>query len=76
MEVETVVRDNGVVLVTMAILEGVPHVGISSEQLKRLATSGRQFQQTARRDIAQVVASSGNSATIVSVTMFLLTRSA
>jgi pseudouridylate synthase len=46
MEVETVVRDNGVVLVTMAILEGVPHVGISSEQLKRLATSGRQFQQT------------------------------
>jgi hypothetical protein len=37
MEVETVIRDNGAVPTTIAILEGVPHVGLSSEQLKRLA---------------------------------------
>lgn len=30
-------------------------IGLSSEQLKRLAISGRQFQKTARRDIAHVV---------------------
>lgn len=30
-------------------------IGLNSEQLKRLAVSGRQFQKTARRDIAHVV---------------------
>lgn len=30
-------------------------IGLTSEQLKRLAISGRQFQKTARRDIAHVV---------------------
>ncbi|KAL6909605.1 hypothetical protein ACP4OV_001886 [Aristida adscensionis] len=70
MEVEAVVRDNGAVPATIAILDGVPHVGLSSEQLKRLAISGRQFQKTARRDIAHVVASGANGATTVSATMF------
>uniref|UniRef100_A0A0E0LWM2 Pseudouridine-5'-phosphate glycosidase n=1 Tax=Oryza punctata TaxID=4537 RepID=A0A0E0LWM2_ORYPU len=70
MEVEAVVRENGAVPATIAILDGVPHVGLSSEQLKSLAVNGRQFQKTARRDIAHVVASGGNGATTVSATMF------
>ncbi|CAD6341657.1 unnamed protein product, partial [Miscanthus lutarioriparius] len=70
MEVEAIVRDNGAIPATIAILDGVPHVGLNSEQLKRLAISGRQFQKTARRDIAHVVASGGNGATTVSATMF------
>ncbi|XP_062213088.1 pseudouridine-5'-phosphate glycosidase-like isoform X1 [Phragmites australis] len=70
MEVEAIVRENGAVPATIAILDGVPHVGLSSEQLRRLAISGRQFQKTARRDIAHVVASGGNGATTVSATMF------
>ncbi|CAM0144548.1 unnamed protein product [Urochloa decumbens] len=69
-EVEAVVRETGAIPATIAILDGVPHVGLSSEQLKRLAISGRQFQKTARRDIAHVVASGGNGATTVSATMF------
>ncbi|XP_025793921.1 uncharacterized protein LOC112874670 isoform X1 [Panicum hallii] len=69
-EVEAVVRDGGAIPATIAILDGVPHVGLSSEQLKRMAISGRQFQKTARRDIAHVVASGGNGATTVSATMF------
>ncbi|KAF0897977.1 hypothetical protein E2562_001667 [Oryza meyeriana var. granulata] len=70
MEVEAIVRENGAVPATIAILDGVPHVGLTSEQLKSLAVSGRQFQKTARRDIAHVVASGGNGATTVSATMF------
>ncbi|VAH86996.1 unnamed protein product [Triticum turgidum subsp. durum] len=70
MEVEAIVRENGAVPATIAILNGVPHVGLNSEQLKNLAISGSQFQKTARRDIAQVVASGGNGATTVSATMF------
>ncbi|KAK3148699.1 hypothetical protein QOZ80_3AG0207530 [Eleusine coracana subsp. coracana] len=74
MEVEAIVRENGAVPATIAILDGVPHVGLSSEQLKRLALSGRQFQKTARRDIAHVVASGGNGATTVSATMFFANK--
>uniref|UniRef100_N1QTA8 Pseudouridine-5'-phosphate glycosidase n=1 Tax=Aegilops tauschii TaxID=37682 RepID=N1QTA8_AEGTA len=70
MEVEAIVRENGAVPATIAILNGVPHVGLNSEQLKNLAISGSQFQKTARRDIAQVVASGSNGATTVSATMF------
>ncbi|KAK3145417.1 hypothetical protein QOZ80_3BG0252590 [Eleusine coracana subsp. coracana] len=74
MEVEAIVRENGAVPATIAILDGVPHVGLSSEQLKRLAISGTQFQKTARRDIAHVVACGGNGATTVSATMFFANK--
>ncbi|KAL6638309.1 hypothetical protein ACP70R_025881 [Stipagrostis hirtigluma subsp. patula] len=70
MEVEAVVRENGAVPATIAILDGVPHVGLNSEQLRNLAISGGKFQKTARRDIAHVVASGANGATTVSATMF------
>nr|ACN35173.1 unknown [Zea mays] len=70
MEVEAIIRDNGAIPATIAVLDGVPHVGLNNEQLKRLAISGRQFQKTARRDIVHVIASGGNGATTVSATMF------
>ncbi|CAN1250596.1 Pseudouridine-5'-phosphate glycosidase [Linum perenne] len=55
---------------TVAILDGVPCIGLSAEQLERLATLGTRAQKTARRDIAYVVASRRNGATTVSATMF------
>ncbi|GAU48343.1 hypothetical protein TSUD_267680 [Trifolium subterraneum] len=70
-EVEGIVRENGAVPATIAILDGVPCVGLSAEELKRLATLGTKAQKTARRDIAYVVARGGNGATTVSATMFL-----
>lgn len=69
-EVETIVRDNGAVPATIAILDGVPCIGLSAHQLERLATLGTKAHKTARRDIAQIVASRGNGATTVSATMF------
>ncbi|KAL5707036.1 pseudouridylate synthase [Ranunculus cassubicifolius] len=69
-EVEAIVRENGAVPATIAILNGVPCVGLSVEELERLANLGTKAQKTARRDIAQVVASRGNGATTVSATMF------
>ncbi|CAL5211216.1 unnamed protein product [Lathyrus oleraceus] len=69
--VEAVVRDNGAVPATIAILDGVPRIGLSGEELERLATLGTKAQKTARRDIAYVVARGGNGATTVSGTMFL-----
>ncbi|KAF7840429.1 Pseudouridine-5'-phosphate glycosidase isoform C [Senna tora] len=70
-EVEAIVRENGAVPATIAILDGTPCVGLSTEDLERLAILGTRAQKTARRDIAHVVASGGNGATTVSATMFL-----
>ncbi|KAH9741571.1 Indigoidine synthase A family protein [Citrus sinensis] len=54
-EVEAIVRNNGAVPATIAILEGLPCVGLSTEELERLAKLGSKAQKTARRDIAHVV---------------------
>ncbi|KAJ8770923.1 hypothetical protein K2173_022095 [Erythroxylum novogranatense] len=68
-EVEAIVRNNGAVPATIAILDGVPCIGLSLEELERLATLGTRAKKTARRDIAHVVASRGNGATTVSASM-------
>ncbi|KAI4353559.1 hypothetical protein L6164_002498 [Bauhinia variegata] len=73
-EVETIVRENGAVPATVAILDGTPCIGLSLEELERLAKLGAKAQKTARRDIAHVVATGGNGATTVSATMFLASR--
>ncbi|XP_043723053.1 pseudouridine-5'-phosphate glycosidase isoform X2 [Telopea speciosissima] len=69
-EVEAIVRENGAVPATMAILDGIPCIGLTSEELEKLAKLGTKAQKTARRDIAYVVATRGNGATTVSSTMF------
>ncbi|KAK9084591.1 hypothetical protein Sjap_025002 [Stephania japonica] len=69
-EVEAIVKENGAVPATIAILDGVPCIGLSMNELKRLASLGPSAQKTARRDIAHIVATRGNGATTVSATMF------
>ncbi|BAT82998.1 hypothetical protein VIGAN_04009000 [Vigna angularis var. angularis] len=69
-EVESIVRENGAVPATIAILDGTPCVGLSLEELERLASLGTSARKTARRDIANVVARGENGATTVSATMF------
>ncbi|XP_008450374.2 pseudouridine-5'-phosphate glycosidase isoform X1 [Cucumis melo] len=73
-EVEAIVRKNGAVPATVAILDGTPCVGLNEEELERLSILGNRVQKTARRDIAQVVASGGNGATTVSATMFFASK--
>ncbi|PIN17415.1 hypothetical protein CDL12_09931 [Handroanthus impetiginosus] len=70
-EVEAIIRQNGAVPATIVILDGMPCVGLSLEELERLAILGSKARKTARRDIAHVVATRGNGATTVSATMFL-----
>ncbi|CAN8303003.1 unnamed protein product [Cochlearia groenlandica] len=69
-EVESIVRENGAVPATIAILNGVPCIGLSDEELERLASMGKSVQKTAGRDIAHVVATRRNGATTVSATLF------
>ncbi|KAG2330212.1 hypothetical protein Bca52824_001392 [Brassica carinata] len=69
-EVESIVRENRAVPATIAILNGVPCIGLNEEELERLASLGKSVQKTAGRDIAYVVATKGNGATRVSAILF------
>nr|XP_010909663.1 uncharacterized protein LOC105035704 isoform X2 [Elaeis guineensis] len=73
-EVEAVVKENGAIPATIAILDGVPCIGLNNEQLERLAKLGRKAQKAARRDIAHIVAAGGNGATTVSATMLFAAK--
>ncbi|EFJ25989.1 hypothetical protein SELMODRAFT_413362 [Selaginella moellendorffii] len=76
-EVESIVRANGAVPATIAILDGVPciaWIGLSLAELERLAKLGTMVSKTARRDIPYVIARRGNGATTVSATMFFASK--
>ncbi|MFS8019266.1 putative pseudouridine-5'-phosphate glycosidase, indigoidine synthase A [Helianthus anomalus] len=68
-EVEAIVREKGAVPATIAILEGIPCIGLSGEELERLAKLGTSARKISRRDIAHVVATRGSGGTTVSTTM-------
>ncbi len=69
--VENQVKKNGAVPATIAILDGIIHIGLDQEQLKRLGQLGQKCIKTSRRDIAVVCSQKQNGATTVSATMIL-----
>lgn len=74
LEVEAVVRANGAVPATVALLAGVPHVGLSESQLHDIAQKGLKVQKTSRRDLAYVMTRKLDGSTTVSATMLLAAR--
>ena len=69
--VERDVREAGAVPATVAVLDGVPCVGLDDQQLERLAREGTAAKKTSRRDLPYVVAQRLTGATTVSATMYL-----
>ncbi|WP_313893670.1 pseudouridine-5'-phosphate glycosidase [Psychrobacillus sp.] len=67
-EVEKIIRDNGAVPATIAIMDGKIKIGLSEEELETLGTS-RHARKTSRRDLAYVIASKEIGATTVATTM-------
>ncbi|KAF3614430.1 Pseudouridine-5'-phosphate glycosidase, partial [Capsicum annuum] len=65
-ELEVIVKENGAVPATIAILDGVPCIGLTTEELETLARLGSKARKTASRDIAIVMAGRENGATTVS----------
>lgn len=66
--VEQIVRDNGAVPATIAIMDGKIKIGLSDEELETLGTS-KDARKTSRRDLAYVVSSKVIGATTVATTM-------
>lgn len=69
-EVEQIVRDGGAVPATIAILHGVPRVGLDGEELETLA-SDPDVAKVSIRDLPYVVATGRHGATTVASTMRL-----
>jgi len=71
MEVEKVVRNNGAVPATIAIINGTLKVGISSEEIDYLGQQGTKVRKTSRRDIPFIIAKKLDGATTVASTMII-----
>ena len=70
--VETIVRDLGAIPATIAIIEGVIKVGLTSEDIEMLSTEGKKnSRKCSRRDLAFVLANKMNGSTTVAGTMYL-----
>lgn len=68
MELEKIVRDNGAIPATIAIIKGRIKIGISAEELELLAQS-KDVVKVSRRDIPSVIALGKTGATTVASTM-------
>ncbi|WP_236241060.1 pseudouridine-5'-phosphate glycosidase [Streptomyces sp. CC228A] len=72
-ELEELVRAGGAVPATVAVLDGVPHVGLDKGQLGRVAEDPA-MRKLGHRDLAPAVAARASGATTVSATAFLAAR--
>lgn len=68
---ERIIRENGAVPATCAILGGKLCVGLEAEQLTYLGRAGHSVTKASRRDIARLVAQNKDGATTVAATMIL-----
>lgn len=69
--VEQIVRDNGAVPATIAIIGGVLTVGCTSEEIERLGKGGTSVAKVSRRDLPFIVAGKKDGATTVATTMYI-----
>ncbi|MCT4663220.1 MAG: pseudouridine-5'-phosphate glycosidase [Tissierellales bacterium] len=70
LKVEEIVRENGAIPATIAILDGVLKVGLTEEEVERLGKS-TDVIKASRRDLPFIVAKKLNGATTVASTMIL-----
>lgn len=67
LELEDVVRQEGAVPATIAVLDGRPHVGLDKDQLERVANEDG-IRKLGHRDLPLAVATGASGATTVSAT--------
>ena len=67
--IEQIVRDEGAVPATIAIIEGDVHIGLDDDKFEILANGQSPVTKVSRRDIGSVIASGRHGATTVAATM-------
>ena len=74
LEFERTVAEHGAVPATIAVLDGVPHVGLQEDELRRLADSEASLKLSAR-DLPVAMARGATGGTTVAATALLAARS-
>ena len=69
-EVEAIVREHGAIPATIAILDGIVHIGLTDDQLVAIANRD-DISKASSRDLAVLVASKKSAATTVAATAHL-----
>lgn len=68
---ENIIRENGCVPATIAIINGKLKVGLNKDELNYLGKKGKDVTKVSRRDIPYIVALKKDGATTVSATMLI-----
>ena len=71
LKVEQIIRDNGAVPATIAILGGRLKAGLTAEEIEYLGKKGQEVIKASRRDLAVLVARKADGATTVTTTMMI-----
>ena len=71
LKVESIIRENGAVPATIAILGGRLKAGLSPEEIEYLGKKGHDVAKASRRDIAVLAARGADGATTVATTMMI-----
>ncbi len=71
LKVEQIIRDNGAVPATIAILGGRLKAGLTPDEIEYLAKKGQDVIKASRRDLAVLVARKADGATTVTTTMMI-----
>jgi pseudouridylate synthase len=75
LEFERVVADRGAVPATIAVLDGVAHIGLEADELERLAGAGSEHAlKLSARDLPVAVAQGATGGTTVAATALLASR--
>jgi len=69
LNVEKIVRDNGAIPATIAIIKGKITVGISKDEIEYLGKKGLNVPKASRRDLPVILAKGMDGATTVATTM-------
>ena len=71
LQVEQVIRDNGAIPATIAIIGGRLKAGLSKEEIDHLGKAGHAVAKASRRDMPSIVARGIDGATTVTTTMII-----
>ncbi len=71
LKVEQIIRDNGAVPATIAILGGRLKAGLTTDEIEYLGKKGQAVTKASRRDLAVLVAKGADGATTVTTTMMI-----
>ena len=71
LKVESIIRENGAVPATIAILGGRLKAGLTPEEIEYLGKKGHEVTKASRRDLAVLVARKEDGATTVTTTMMI-----